>query len=194
MLGADFDFARGIDGVVEDGALGGVHGAFHFAGQAHAARENPFVAFVGEPALGAEAFVARGGALLSGSAAGDPAFVAIDDAGDGGLIQVELLGDPGLFVAVEFDPVVDETVAVGGGPGAVAVRRGSGLGGFGTRGFRDRHGTFLLRKNVAGRESGGMATKNTKRHEGRKRRILYKRTVYVKRFVERFSEQHFDPK
>lgn len=84
-----------------------------------------------------------------------------------------------MAAAFEFDPLVDEAVAAGGGPGAVVVRRGSGLGGFDRRGFRDRHGTFLLGKNVAG-QSGGMATKNTKRHEVAQRRILYKRTVYVK--------------
>ena len=56
--------------------------------------------------------------LVGRSAVGDPAFVAFDDAGDGGLVEFELLGDPGLLVAVEFDPAVDQAVAVGGGPGA----------------------------------------------------------------------------
>ena len=52
---------------------------------------------------------------------GDPAFVAVDDSRDGGLVEAELVGDPGLFVTVEFDPAVDEAVAVGGGPGAMVV-------------------------------------------------------------------------
>jgi len=109
---------------VRGGALRGIAQVLHFAGDSHGAGDDPFVAFAGEPELGAEAFGAVERALLGRPAVGDPAFVAIDDAGDGGLVEIELVSDPGLLVAFKFDPAVDEAVAVGGGPGAGGVASG----------------------------------------------------------------------
>lgn len=104
-------------------ASGGVAEVFHGGGEAEAARENPFVALDREVVLSAETLLTVQAAVLAGAAVGNPALIAIDDAGDGGLIEAHFGGCPGLAAAFEFDPAVDEGVAVGGGPGA-----GGGVG------------------------------------------------------------------
>lgn len=76
--------------------------------------------------LAAEAFGGCECAILLGSTLGEPALVALNGAGDGGLVDIELLRDPGLCVAVELDPVEDETVAVGGEGGGGGRMRAEG--------------------------------------------------------------------
>ena len=85
VLGADLDFTGRLRRVVGDVALAGVDGALEFVGDADGALDEGFVAFVSEPALGAEALFAGEAPFSGRSAAGDPTFITIDDAGDRGL-------------------------------------------------------------------------------------------------------------